>query len=618
MKEKLVKILWTMLILILMLAIVPTVQAANENKIGEKNWYGIIGDVNGDKQINSKDSQLIMQYSVGEKRLTLFQKKRADVNQDGEINSNDSLKILEYATQATTKPSNNKVNVSSVTITGKDKMYVGETTNLSVKIEPSNATNTEVKWSSGSSAKAAVDANGNVTAKKAGKVKIIAKVDGQRKTHEIEIVERKDKKLEDLGKVKITTITTTKPAELHVNSRNDAWIVNNCVNETEVTKTYKINASKDYVSSGAISLFLANKILGKTGDTIINYQVKENGKYVAWRTDWAKGNYEKIEFENFEQEMNKICEELMDGNPVAIAVNDENGNFRYVLAYAMTIPTQANPQFDAKDIYVIDPTIGGYKNLSDYYEFIEKATGEITYRIQCLNTKAVKMTLDSSSKTLDKGKTATLTPKFTNANVPKLKKVKSWTSSNTKVATVDSNGKVTAKGVGTATITAISAYPDDGSVKATCKITVKETKTKGQQAAEYAVTFVGKSGNELKNQMGFNYNWCAHFATYCLKKYGLMNNIISGVGDLQTYAKNNKTYKTKNSYTPKPGDVIFLNFNEGSYPYHVGLVTSVEGNIVHTVEGNTGSANNWENRVVRVRDIKKDSNWITGYMSVKE
>lgn len=74
MKEKLVKILWTMLILILMLAIVPTVQAANENKIGEKNWYGIIGDVNGDKQINSKDSQLIMQYSVGEKRLTLFQK----------------------------------------------------------------------------------------------------------------------------------------------------------------------------------------------------------------------------------------------------------------------------------------------------------------------------------------------------------------------------------------------------------------------------------------------------------------------------------------------------------------------------------------------------------------
>lgn len=357
-------------------------------------------------------------------------------------------------------------------------MYVGETTNLSVKIEPSNATNTEVKWSSGSSAKAAVDANGNVTAKKAGKVKIIAKVDGQRKTHEIEIVERKDKKLEDLGKVKITTITTTKPAELHVNSRNDAWIVNNCVNETEVTKTYKINASKDYVSSGAISLFLANKILGKTGDTIINYQVKENGKYVAWRTDWAKGNYEKIEFENFEQEMNKICEELMDGNPVAIAVNDENGNFRYVLAYAMTIPTQANPQFDAKDIYVIDPTIGGYKNLSDYYEFIEKATGEITYRIQCLNTKAVKMTLDSSSKTLDKGKTATLTPKFTNANVPKLKKVKSWTSSNTKVATVDSNGKVTAKGVGTATITAISAYPDDGSVKATCKITVKENNSK--------------------------------------------------------------------------------------------------------------------------------------------
>lgn len=46
-----------------------------------------------------------------------------------------------------------------------------------------------------------------------------------------------------------------------------------------------------------------------------------------------------------------------------------------------------------------------------------------------------------------------------------------WTSSDTKVATVDANGKVVAKGVGSAVITATGN--ESKSVKATCKITVK-------------------------------------------------------------------------------------------------------------------------------------------------
>lgn len=44
-----------------------------------------------------------------------------------------------------------------------------------------------------------------------------------------------------------------------------------------------------------------------------------------------------------------------------------------------------------------------------------------------------------------------------------------WTSSNTKVATVDENGKVTMTGQGTATITAKSI---DNATEATCKVTV--------------------------------------------------------------------------------------------------------------------------------------------------
>ena len=174
--------------------------------------------------------------------------------------------------------------------------------------------------------------------------------------------------------------------------------------------------------------------------------------------------------------MNKICQELSYGNPVAIPVNDENGNFRYVLAYAMTKPKQASPKFTAKDIYVIDPTIGGWSRLSNYYQFMEN--GKIVYRATCLSRTAVTKITMENSKTLNKGGTVNLTAKCCNARgiqlTSKLKEV-TWTSSNTNVATVDRNGKVTAKGKGTATITAKAKYSNSNAT-ATCKVTVKENK----------------------------------------------------------------------------------------------------------------------------------------------
>lgn len=60
--------------------------------------------------------------------------------------------------------------------------------------------------------------------------------------------------------------------------------------------------------------------------------------------------------------------------------------------------------------------------------------------------------------------TATVTP--ANVGNPAIR----WTSSNAAVATVDANGKVTARGKGTATITA--AYTDGMNVSASCTVTV--------------------------------------------------------------------------------------------------------------------------------------------------
>ena len=105
------------------------------------------------------------------------------------------------------------------------------------------------------------------------------------------------------------------------------------------------------------------------------------------------------------------------------------------------------------------------------------------YTVRCINSSANKFTsgydskgvtvtvpvkpsvkLDRTSLTLTKGKTYTLKTTVTGTN-----KAVSWSSSNSNVASVDKNGKVTAKTKGNATITA----KVDG-VSASCKVTVNE------------------------------------------------------------------------------------------------------------------------------------------------
>lgn len=86
--------------------------------------------------------------------------------------------------------------------------------------------------------------------------------------------------------------------------------------------------------------------------------------------------------------------------------------------------------------------------------------------------KVTGITLNRTNASLVKGKTLQLTAMITPENATN--RAVNWASSNTKIATVDSAGKVTAKAAGTVTITC-TAQADSGK-KATCKVTVTEPK----------------------------------------------------------------------------------------------------------------------------------------------
>ena len=99
------------------------------------------------------------------------------------------------------------------------------------------------------------------------------------------------------------------------------------------------------------------------------------------------------------------------------------------------------------------------------------------------------VTLNKTELTLETGDSETLTATVapsdaTNKNV-------TWKSSNTAVATVDANGKVTAVKAGEATITVTT---EDGGKTAFCRVTVsdKEVKVTGITLAALAI-YVGES-----------------------------------------------------------------------------------------------------------------------------
>lgn len=105
-------------------------------------------------------------------------------------------------------------------------------------------------------------------------------------------------------------------------------------------------------------------------------------------------------------------------------------------------------------------------------------------------------------------------------------------------------------------------------------------------------------GQRYWSWYGFNgrVEWCATFVSYVADKAGL---IVDGkvpkhascLAGVQWFTERGKYQLRLSGYTPKAGDLIYFDWSGGGTGGdHVAIVESVEGNTVHTIEGNSGDA----------------------------
>lgn len=116
----------------------------------------------------------------------------------------------------------------------------------------------------------------------------------------------------------------------------------------------------------------------------------------------------------------------------------------------------------------------------------------------------------------------------------------------------------------------------------------------GQAIVEVALTQVGNVGGQpYWTWYGYNYRveWCAIFVSWCAEQCGYINAGLiprfEGVRPGAEWFKERGQWQGRD-YAPRPGDIIFFDWEKDGLADHVGIVKNCENGFVLTIEGNSG------------------------------
>ena len=319
----------------------------------------------------------------------------------------------------------------------KDKLELteGDTETLTATVKPDNATDKKVTWSSSDENIATVDDAGKVTAVKEGTVTITAKAGDKTATCEVIV----NKKVIPVTKVTLDrTSLSLEPGE---------------------TAELKATVEPDDATDKTVTWTSSDETIATVADGVVTAVAE--GEVVITATAGDKSATcdvtVKVPFIPVEELiLDKTSLELIKGDTEIITATVKPDN-----------ATEKKVTWSSSDEKIATVDENGKVTATGAGETVITATaGEL----EATCTVAVKVpvesiTLDKTAVTLKVGATVTLvaTVKPDDAT----DKTVTWSSSNSSIATVDKNGKVTGVNEGEATVTAKA-----GDKTATCKVTV--------------------------------------------------------------------------------------------------------------------------------------------------
>ena len=349
-----------------------------------------------------------------------------------------------------------KLNKSSLSL------YVGDTSTLTKTVTPSSAS---VSWSSSNTAVASVDSSGKVTAKGQGSAIITAKFTYDGNIYSATCV-----------------VTVDKPGVTFSPTSKSIYLGD----------TFTITAN---VKSGGQTVTWSSS---NTSVAAVDSNGKVTGKGAGTATITAKFTYAGTTY-------SATCAVTVEKPSISFSPTSKSVYVSDSFTINATVkPSGQNITWSSSNTSVATVDSSG--------KVTAKGTGSATitskltyngstYSATCsVNVQGKpEITLNKSSLSLYIGDTSTLTAIVTPANSSV-----SWSSSKTSVATVSSNGKITAISNGTATITASFRY-NGVTYSTTCSVTVTKpsitVKTQGTLTSENGVwlgdkyVYMSKSGN---------------------------------------------------------------------------------------------------------------------------
>ena len=329
----------------------------------------------------------------------------------------------------------------------------GKTKTLIATIEPANATNKNIIWTSSNEEIATVD-GGVVTAKKAGTAIITAATEDGAKTANCTIT---------VAPKVVNVVEITLNKEQISIKEGETEVLTAIIEPTNATnKNVTWTSSNEEIATVDGGVVTAKK----AGTAIITVTTEDGAKTANCTVTVENRTIENVNVE--EVTLNKTQINIEEGKTETLIATIEPTN----ATNKNVIWTSSNEEIATVDGGVVTAKKAGTAIITVTTEDGAK-TSNCTITVEPKIVNVVEITLNKEQISIKEGETEVLTAiieptNATNKNV-------TWTSSNEEIATVD-GGVVTAKKAGTAIITATT---EDGAKTTNCTVTVTEKTTGG-------------------------------------------------------------------------------------------------------------------------------------------